>query len=150
MRMYPGILRRGSALDRMTPRRPTAEAAPGGGVLESDTIVGPLQTSVHERLDDLTRTAGLCDPDRASQLARREIPLLVQALRSVLAAHEPDARGRCPICRGRASKFLFRRRSRMPCRAYLAVQLRLGTMETELPHRKQTRRHRAAHLHSVS
>jgi hypothetical protein len=120
-------------------------------VLESDTIVGPLQTSVHERLDDLTRTAGLCDPDRASQLARREIPLLVQALRSVLAAHEPDARGRCPICRGHTARFLFRRRSRMPCRAYLAVQLRLGTMETELlPRHPQARRHRAAHLHSVS
>jgi len=101
-------------------------------------------------LDDLTRSAGLCDGEPAADLARREIPLLVQALRSVLAAHEPDTRGRCPICRDRGSRLFFRRRSRLPCRAYLAVQLQLGTIETATTHRKQSRHRRPMHLHSVS
>ncbi|GAB3006810.1 hypothetical protein LWP59_29440 [Amycolatopsis acidiphila] len=117
-------------------------------MLDSDSPAGPLQTSVHQRLDDLTRSVGLCDADRATELARREIPLLVQALRSVLAAHEPDEHGRCPVCRTQSARLPFRRRTRMPCRAYLAVQLRLGTVEATLPRR--TRRHRATHLHSVS
>lgn len=117
-------------------------------MLDSDSPAGPLQTSVHQRLDDLTRSAGLCDADRAIELARREIPQLVQALRSVLAVHEPDERGRCPVCRGQSSRLWFRRRNRMPCRAYLAVQLRLGTVEAASSHRP--RRHRATHLHSVS
>jgi hypothetical protein len=121
----------------------------GGGVLETDTPTGPLQISVHQRLDDLMRSAGLCDADRATDLARREIPLLVQALRSVLGPHEPDERGRCPVCRGPAAWLPFRRRNRMPCRAYLAVQLRLGTVEAAAPSRRP-RRHRATHLHSVS
>lgn len=117
-------------------------------MLDSDSSAGPLQTSVQQRLDDLTRAAGLCDAGRATELARREIPLLVQALRSVLAAHEPDEHGRCPVCRTQSPRLSFRRRNRMPCRAYLAVQLRLGTVEATLPGRR-SRRHRATHLHSV-
>lgn len=116
---------------------------------DSESPAGPLQTSVHQRLDDLMRSAGQCDADRASELAQREVPLLVQALRSVLAAHEPDDRGRCRVCRGQASWLPFRRRNRMPCRAYLAVQLRLGTLDEAAPGRRP-RRHRAAHLYSVS
>ncbi|HVV10183.1 hypothetical protein [Amycolatopsis sp.] len=122
-------------------------------MLDSEAIAGPLQTSVHHRLDELARTAGLADDDHATELARREIPLLVQALRAVLAAHEPDARGRCRACRGQATRKLFRRGNRMPCRAYLAVQLRLGTIEAALPHHRhnRTRHHRrtTTHLHSV-
>ncbi|NKQ53060.1 hypothetical protein HFP15_09215 [Amycolatopsis sp. K13G38] len=118
-------------------------------MLEHDTMVGPLQTSVHQRLETLTRSAGLCDTDHAADLARREIPLLADALRAALAAHEPDARGRCRVCRDRGSKLLFRRRSRLPCRAYLAVQLRLGTIEDAVTHRKQSRHRRPTHLHSV-
>lgn len=115
---------------------------------DSDSPTGPLQTSVHQRLDDLARSAGLCDADSAIELARREIPLLVQALRAVLAVHEPDERGRCPVCRGRSSRLWFRRRNRMPCRAYLAVQLRLGAVEAAATSHRP-RRHRATHLHSV-
>jgi hypothetical protein len=104
---------------------------------------------VHQRLDDLSRAAGLADAHRATELARREIPLLVQALRSVLAAHEPDEHGRCPACRTQSSRLPFRRRNRLPCRVYLAVQLRLGAAEAARPGRR-ARRHRATHLHSVS
>ncbi|WP_236788500.1 hypothetical protein [Amycolatopsis sp. GM8] len=118
-------------------------------MLHGNPLTGPLQTSVHQRLDDLTRTAGLVDAGRAADLARREIPLLVQALRSVLAAHEPDEHGRCPVCRTGSSRLPFRRRGRLPCRAYLAVQLRLGTVEAATPGLRP-RRHRATHLHSVS
>ncbi|MBB2937613.1 hypothetical protein FHX82_004686 [Amycolatopsis bartoniae] len=105
---------------------------------------------MHQRLDDLTRSAGLCDSGRATELARREIPLLVQALRSVLAAHEPDEHGRCPVCRDQSPRLPFRRRPSMPCRAYLAVQLRLGTIEAAASRRPRLKRHRATHLHSVS
>lgn len=117
-------------------------------MLDSDLVAGPLQTSVHQRLDDLTRSAGLCDAGRATQLARREIPLLVQALRSVLDAHEPDEHGRCPVCRPPA-RLRLRRRTHLPCRAYLAVQLRLGTVEAALPSQR-THGARTTHLHSVS
>lgn len=109
---------------------------------------GPLQGSVHDRLDDLTRAAAVTDPQAAAELAHREIPLLVQALRSVLAEHEPDARGRCPSCRGRLARLPFRRRNVLPCRAYLAAQLRLGTVDPAGPHRAG-RRQRPAHLRSV-
>src|SRR5436309_2460803 len=105
------------------------QAVLGGGVLEPDTIVGPLQTSVQRRLDELSRSVENPAPDRVSDLVHRDIPLLVEALRSVLALHSPDTHGRCPICCSRGTRRLFRRRSRMPCRAYLAVQLRLGTLE---------------------
>ncbi|HVW41255.1 MAG TPA: hypothetical protein VHC18_07890 [Amycolatopsis sp.] len=125
-------------------------------MLDPDPIVGPLQASVYERLEDLTRSADLLDDEHAAELARREIPLLVQALKSVLATHDPDARGRCTLCGERRSRFPFRRRGRhLPCRAYLAVQLRLGTVEKAIPHREHTRHRqhhhcRRAHLHSVS
>ncbi|WP_208025956.1 hypothetical protein [Amycolatopsis acidicola] len=122
-------------------------------MLDSEAIAGPLQVSVHQRLDDLARSAGLADEEHATELARREIPLLVQALRAVLAAHEPDARGRCRICRGQSARRLFRRGNRMPCRAYLAVQLRLGTIEAAFPQHRHSKHHhhrRATHLHSVS
>ncbi|TNC29002.1 hypothetical protein [Amycolatopsis alkalitolerans] len=109
---------------------------------------GPLQRSVHRRLDDLRRTAGLADTGRAADLARHEIPLLVETLRAVLAEHAPDERGRCAVCWPRTSRFRFRRRGPLPCRVYLAIQLRLGTVEAAMPGLPRPR-HRAAHLHSV-
>jgi hypothetical protein len=122
-------------------------------VLERDSIVGPLQTTVHGRLADLTRSIDLANSGEAAALAKTEIPLLVEALRSVLAAHEPDSRGRCPACRGRLSRLLFRRRSRGPCRAYLAAQLRLGIGDGEtpvIPPFASHHRRRGHHLHYAS
>ncbi|GAB3501693.1 hypothetical protein [Amycolatopsis cihanbeyliensis] len=98
-------------------------------MLDRDTIVGPLQASVQRRLDDLVRSVGDASEERAAELGKRQVPLLVETLRSVLALHEPDARGRCPICRPRGSRLLFWRRNRTPCRAYLAVQLRLEGLD---------------------
>ncbi|MTD53488.1 hypothetical protein [Amycolatopsis pithecellobii] len=115
---------------------------------DGNPLDGGLRTSVHQRLDDLARAAGRRDPRRAAELSRQEIPLLVQALRSVLAAHEPDEHGHCPVCHPKSAWLPFRRHNRLPCRAYLAVQLRLGNAETAVP--LQRRRHRATHLHSVS
>ncbi|GAA5156967.1 MULTISPECIES: hypothetical protein [Amycolatopsis] len=116
---------------------------------DTETPTDPLPATVHQRLDELARLARQSDADRAIALARREIPLLVQALRSVLAAHEPDQSGRCPVCAGPA-RLSFRRRTPTPCRAYLAVQLRLGKLESMAGRRARPRRHRATHLHSVS
>ncbi|WP_051116378.1 hypothetical protein [Amycolatopsis nigrescens] len=94
-------------------------------MVRRDSMVGPLQTAVHRRLDELTRSITETEPEEAAEVGRRQLALLADALRSVLAEHEPDARGRCPACRGRLSRMLLRRRSRTPCRAYLAVLLRL-------------------------
>jgi len=117
-------------------------------VLDRDTIVGPLQTSVQRRLDDLSRSVDTADRDQAADLAAWEIPRLVQALRATLATHAPDARGHCPVCRGRMSRLFFRRRGRTPCRAYLAAQLSLGPGIEDVvrPRTKHLRRRRAASL----
>ncbi|NIH88083.1 hypothetical protein [Amycolatopsis granulosa] len=119
-------------------------------MLDRGTIVGPLQTSVHRRLDDLRRSAGLADRDGAAELAAREIPRLVEALRATLATHAPDARGHCPVCRGRVSRLLFRRRGRTPCRAYLAAQLSLGPAIEDVVRPRTKHRRRAASPRSLS
>ncbi|MFD8498708.1 hypothetical protein [Amycolatopsis sp. NPDC059657] len=94
---------------------------------ERDSILGPMQAAVHHRLTELTRSVDKSDQDRLLVLASNEIPRLVAALREVLAEHEPDAAGRCPTCRRRQPWSPFRRRKQTPCRAYLAVRLRLDT-----------------------
>ncbi|WP_158882750.1 hypothetical protein [Amycolatopsis anabasis] len=120
-------------------------------MFERESIVGPLQASVHRRLDDLTRSVDTADETIAANLGFTEIPILVEALRAVLAEHEPDARGRCPACRSRLSRMLFRKRSRTPCRAYLAVQLRLGIGdEPVVPPSTSHHRKRKQHLHYAS
>jgi len=121
-------------------------------VLDRDTIVGPLQTSVQRRLDDLSRSVDLADRAEAAELATREIPRLVEALRAALATHAPDAKGRCPVCRGRLSRLVFRRRGRTPCRAYLAAQLSLGPGIEDVvkPRNKHLRRRGTAPLGSPS
>ena len=117
-------------------------------MLDRDTIVGPLQTSVQRRLADLSRSVDIADRGQAADLAAREIPLLVDALRATLATHAPDARGHCPVCRSRTSRLFFRKRGRTPCRAYLAAQLSLGPGIEDVikPRAKHVRRRRAASL----
>jgi hypothetical protein len=95
-------------------------------VLEREYIIGPLQMSVHHRLTELTRSVNSADKDELAGTAREQIPGLVEAVRSLLAAHRPDARGGCPTCRPRTFR-LFRRRTPAPCRAYVAAHLTLGT-----------------------
>lgn len=94
---------------------------------ERDSILGPMQAAVQQRLTELTRSVDKSGQERLIVLAENEIPRLVAALREVLAEHEPDATGRCPTCRRRQRWSPFRRRRQTPCRAYLAVRLRLDT-----------------------
>ncbi|PRX51164.1 hypothetical protein B0I33_101317 [Prauserella shujinwangii] len=86
-----------------------------------DPIVSPLQASVHSRLAELTASA-----NGEAGAAHREVALLVEALRAVLADHPLDPRGYCSVCHGRRRGLSFRRRRKLPCRAYLAAQLALG------------------------
>jgi hypothetical protein len=123
-------------------------------VAERNFMVGPMQATVQRRLGDLTRSVDDCHTELGSQkladLARTEIPLLVAALRDTLEEHRPDSRGRCPICRARFARLRFRRRGHTPCRAYLAVQLRLGTDATLVPASTSHQRRRKRNPHYVS
>ena len=110
---------------------------------ERDSILGPMQAAVHHRLTELTRSVDESDQERLISLAENEIPRLVAALREVLTEHEPDAKGRCPTCRRRQPWSPFRRRRRTPCRAYLAVRLRLDAEDpapVAASHQKRRRR----------
>jgi hypothetical protein len=113
-------------------------------VLERESILGPMQAAVHSRLTEITRTVEVVDDARAARLARTEIPLIVAALREALAEHDPDIRGHCRACRSRTSRWPWRRRTKTPCRVYLAAQLRLGQGEAVPPsstsHQKRRRR----------
>lgn len=95
-----------------------------------DPIVTPLQASVHRMLDEFTYTVNNSTPCCAAEPGHLNVVLLADALRSVLAQHRPDPGGHCARCHGRRGPF-SRRRGRLPCRAYLAVQLTLdsGTEE---------------------
>lgn len=103
-------------------------------MLERESAKDPLQTAVHRRLTELTRSVENAEDERAVELARGEIPALAEALRAVLAGHGSDARGRCPRCR----RGFFRRRV-TPCRAYLAAQLALGEPVPPTPRRRHRR-----------
>jgi hypothetical protein len=117
-------------------------------------MMGPMQATVQRRLEDLTRSVDDChtelDSRKLAGLARAEIPLLVAALRDTLEEHRPDSRGRCPVCRTRFTRPRFRRRAHTPCRAYLAVQLRLGTDAWQLPVSTGHQKRRKRNPHYVS
>jgi hypothetical protein len=119
-------------------------------VLETDSILGPMQAAVQHRLAEITRTVEVCDTEQLAQVARVEVPMLIAALRKALAEHDPDARGRCRACRARASRRPFRRRETTPCRVYLAAQLRLGQGETEVPPSAAHHRRRRRNPHYVA
>lgn len=66
-----------------------------------DRVLGHvLQRAVWERLDMLDELATHADARSLVSVARTELPRLTDGWRSLLAAHEPDARGRCPQCSG--------------------------------------------------
>lgn len=113
-------------------------------MLERESILGPMQAAVHNRLTEITRTVEVYDDARLAAMARAEIPVIVAALREALAEHDPDARGRCRACRSRTSRWPWRRRIRTPCRVYLAAQLRLGqgeaVMAASTSHHKRRKR----------
>lgn len=92
-----------------------------------DPIVTPLQASVHRKLDELAEGSHI-PPELRPESGAASAALLAGALRSVLADHRLDPSGHCAFCHGRRRPF-SRRRSRLPCRAYLAVQISLGTAD---------------------
>ena len=101
-------------------------------------VFGQLETSLAEYLADITRRARHGDDPAAAQVARHELPRLVEALVAVLDEHAPDEYGRCPSCR--ASRF---GRTPAPCRAYLSAHLCLvatdddpGPVEVTAPMRR--------------
>lgn len=57
-----------------------------------------LRTAVHDRLDYLDTLVDKADELSKSRLADTVITQLTSAWRELLAAHEPDERGRCPAC----------------------------------------------------
>ncbi|UJW32460.1 hypothetical protein L3Q67_01335 [Saccharothrix sp. AJ9571] len=68
-----------------------------------------LRSAVHDRLDYLDKLATGADRESRAALADTEIVRLTSAWRTVLDAHQPDERGRCPECSSR------RRPRRHPC-----------------------------------
>lgn len=64
-----------------------------------DQILGQiLRQAVWERLDMLDELAAQADDASLESVARSELPRLTDGWRALLAAHEPDAKGRCPEC----------------------------------------------------
>jgi len=64
-----------------------------------DQILGQiLRQAVWERLDLLDELASRADAESLVSVARTEVPRLTDGWRVLLAAHEPDLRGRCPEC----------------------------------------------------
>lgn len=93
-------------------------------------MIGAVPSAVRDRLRNIARSVDNADRDEAATQARREIPLLVDALQSVLAEHRPDSRGHCRLC-GKPRNPLGRlgigaRGKRGPCRAYLTAMRALG------------------------
>jgi hypothetical protein len=64
-----------------------------------DQILGQvLRDAVWERLDVLTELANRATAPSLLTVARAELPRLTEGWRTLLAVHEPDARGNCPEC----------------------------------------------------
>jgi hypothetical protein len=94
----------------------------------SSPIFGQLETSLAEYLADVVHRAEYSDDRTAAEVARVELPRIVEALKAVLDEHQPDQFGRCPSCRH--SRF---GRTPMPCRAYLSAHLCLVALDEEPP-----------------
>ncbi|MGH3909591.1 MAG: hypothetical protein ACRDRM_02055 [Pseudonocardiaceae bacterium] len=90
-----------------------------------DQILGQiLRQAVWERLDMLDELASRADAGSLLSVARTELPRLTDGWRALLAAHEPDPRGRCPECSSR-----WRPRS-APCTVWRAAHDNLVSAET--------------------
>ncbi|KAA2258889.1 hypothetical protein F0L68_23350 [Solihabitans fulvus] len=96
------------------------------------TVFRQLDRSLHDHLDNLVRLAYHADDHAAAELVRVELPKVVNAVRALLAVHQPDEHGRCPTCRTRR----WTRRRPTPCRAYLTAQLCLTVVDEESPGRQ--------------
>ena len=98
-----------------------------------DQILGQiLRQAVWERLDMLDELASRADTDSLLSVARTELPRLTDGWRALLAAHEPDARGRCPECSSR-----WRPRA-APCTVWRAAHQHLVSTDTGTADRRTT------------
>jgi hypothetical protein len=95
---------------------------------EVDQILGQiLRQAVWERLDMLDELASRADADSLLSVARTELPRLTDGWRALLAAHEPDSRGRCPEC---SSRWRIRRG---PCSVWRTAHAKLVSTDSAAP-----------------
>jgi hypothetical protein len=81
-----------------------------------DEILGQvLRNAVWERLDMLSELANRADAPSLLSVARSELPRLTEGWRAMLAAHEPDEKGNCPVCSTRW------RQQKAPCSVWQAA-----------------------------
>ncbi|MEV6871659.1 hypothetical protein [Amycolatopsis sp. NPDC051128] len=100
-----------------------------------EVLSSALRSVVFARLDYLDRLAHDGDEPSRAALADTEITRLTGAWRSLLTAHQPDERGRCPQCSGR------RRHRRHPCTVWTIAHQHLIAAAGPPEHR--TSRHAA-------
>ncbi|MGH4016710.1 MAG: hypothetical protein ACRDSL_22805 [Pseudonocardiaceae bacterium] len=90
-----------------------------------DQILGQiLRQAVWERLDMLDELVNKADAGSLLSVARTELPRMTDGWRALLAAHEPDPRGRCPECSSR-----WRPRA-APCTVWRAAHDNLVSADT--------------------
>lgn len=87
-----------------------------------DQILGQiLRQAVWERLDMLDALAANADGPSLASVARTELPRLTDGWRTLLRAHEPNAKGNCPSCSSRW------RAQKAPCSVWQAAHQHLVT-----------------------
>jgi hypothetical protein len=85
-----------------------------------DHILGQiLRQAVWERLDMLDALAANADGPSLASVARTELPRLTDGWRTLLRAHEPNAKGNCPNCSSRW------RAQKAPCSVWQAAHQHL-------------------------
>lgn len=93
-----------------------------------DQVLGQiLRQAVWERLDLLDGLVDGADSPSLASVARTELPRLTAAWRSLLGAHTPDDRGRCPSCS------TWWRSRPAPCAVWQAAHEHLVSTEQPTP-----------------
>lgn len=101
-----------------------------------EILADALCRAVYSRLDYLEKLANDADLRSRAALADTEIVRLTSAWRTLLAAHQPDERSRCPQCSG------WRRPRRHPCSVWTIAHQHL--IAADGPPAAGTGRHAAA------
>ncbi|MEB3368219.1 hypothetical protein [Saccharopolyspora mangrovi] len=96
-----------------------------------------LRKAVLDRLDTLDRAMGEGAPEVLLPIARSELYRLTEALRTLLADHEPGRDGRCPSCRGTL------RGRPWPCKVWQAAHHQLITERSASEERRGKLRRQA-------
>ena len=105
-----------------------------------DQILGQiLRQAVWERLDMLDALANNADGPSLASVARTELPRLSDGWRTLLRAHEPNAKGNCPSCSSRWHV------QKAPCSVWQAAHQHLIA-----PEQPQLPRARVTHARAVA